>query len=362
MRLSAFLLAIITLLTAVAEGRLSWNSTLCDLGEILESDGKVACMFKAVNVGDSPVVILRARPSCGCLVSDYPRAAINPGDTAVVNAIFNPTGRIGEFVNFITVTTDASPHRTELKITGKVKGMEMTVNEQYPVAAGSLKLNAGSIPFGCVVEGSKARATIEAYNDSDVPVKYYVKNAPRWVKISPGKATVKPHSVQIIQVEMNTGKCGERGYVEGAFSLLAEPVKHTTGALAGIKKIDVMAVVQDDFAAWSADEMKNAPAMQVAADRMVFADMVSDFPVTKKLTITNRGNDELKIYGVRPAEECIEVKILKKSIAKGDTSDIEITVYPDKVKDNILNTSIIIYCNDPYSSSRMVRIVGNLKL
>ena len=134
MRVLAFLIFIMSLSTAVGAGKLSWLGTSCDLGEILESNGKVLYAFRAVNLGDSPVVILRARPSCGCLVSDYPRQAIEPGDTAVVNVIFNPTGYIGEFVNFVTVTTDAAPHRTELRIKGKVIGLEMTINEQYPIA------------------------------------------------------------------------------------------------------------------------------------------------------------------------------------------------------------------------------------
>lgn len=363
MRVLAFLIFIMSLSTAVGAGKLSWLGTSCDLGEILESNGKVLYAFRAVNLGDSPVVILRARPSCGCLVSDYPRQAIEPGDTAVVNVIFNPTGYIGEFVNFVAVTTDAAPHRTELRIKGKVIGLEMTINEQYPIAIGSLRINAGSVPFGKVVEGDKSRATIEVYNSSNCPMKYYVRNVPRWLKVRPSKTVVEPQSVGIISIELDAGKCNERGYIEGTFDMFAEPVKHGAGALAGIKKIDVMAVIEDDFSAWSKDEIKNAPKMQLDADRIVFADIDvhSSVPVTQRLSIINRGIMPLKIYGVRQAEDCIEVQNFKNEIEQGDTANIEVAIFPDKVKDKILNTSIMIYSNDPQSPSVLVRIVGNIK-
>lgn len=103
--------------------------------------------------------------------------------------------------------------------------------------------------------------------------------------------------------------------------------------------------------------------MQLDADRIVFADIDvhSSVPITQRLSIINRGIMPLKIYGVRQAEDCIEVQNFKNEIEQGDTANIEVAIFPDKVKDKILNTSIMIYSNDPQSPSVLVRIVGNIK-
>lgn len=349
--------------TAIAGGKLEWVETRHSVDEVMESHGRVTHIFKAINTGNDDVVINRVRASCGCSTAEYPRRPIAPGDTALVTVTFNPVGRVGNFTMFYTVLTDAEPHRTTLRLEGKVKAGEITVNEKYPVGTGSLKLNASSVPFGEMTAGEKQTATIEAYNDSDVPMLLYTEDIPKGLKVSPHKTTVQPRTVTVIKVSLNTEILQLRGYTETNFTLFAEPQETGTGALAGIRHINVMATVHDDFSSWNDEQKRNAPELALNTDRLVFADMdtLSNVCNKKQFVIKNHGNNNLKIYGIHPIDDCITVNLHKKTLGKDETTSVDVTVLPSKTDDNILNTYIIIYCNDPLHYKQMVRIVGNKK-
>ncbi len=366
-RIMRIVLSIIAMLcapaVAVAGGRVDWLGTKHDFGEILESEGKVTHRFMFVNTGDDDVAIVNVRPSCGCSVSDYPRRAIAPGDTAVITATFNPVARVGDFSVFFTVLTNCAPQRTVLELCGRVKANEMTVNEQYPVAVGSLKLNAGSVPFGDITEGYDPIATIEAYNDSDVPMKFYVDGVPEYVEVSPRQDVVAPRGTCYIRVKFATGRCDSKGYVADVFNMFAEPLEYNTSALAGIRRIDVMATIFDDFASWSDKQQANAPEIAFDADRLVYADLdtLSQVPVTRRLTIANRGNDPLRVYGIHSGDRYVSVGQFGKVLKSGESTTVDIAVEPSKINEKILNTIITIYCNDPRRAKSVVRVVGNLK-
>lgn len=347
----------------VAGGNIEWIETQHSFGDILESDGKVAHRFLMVNTGDDDVVIKHVRPSCGCSATDYPRRPISPGDTAAITATFNPAGRPGDFDTFFTVITNTQPDRTVLKLSGRVIANAPTVNEQYPVSVGSLKLNAASVPFGEISENETPRATTEAYNDSDVPLKIYTDGNPDYVGISIGSDTIAPHGLMPITVTFDARKCNRRGLVETDFSLFAEPVSPTSSALAGIKRISVMATVLDDFAGWSEKQLANAPVLHLDTDRVAFADIdtLAGKTLTRQLAISNAGNDTLRIYGIRPAERYIDIGPFKSDLGKGESTTVGITIFPDKITEDIINTYIIIYCNDPRQAIMAVRIVGNKK-
>ncbi len=92
-----------------------------DFGIIYERDGDAECTFKFVNVGKTPLVIIRASASCGCTVPTYPERPIAAGDTAELTVVYKTMGRPGEFAKNIFVYTNTKPDRTVLQIKGVVQ-------------------------------------------------------------------------------------------------------------------------------------------------------------------------------------------------------------------------------------------------
>lgn len=95
-------------------------------------------VFNFTNVGDEPLIISRAKGSCGCTVPKYPQDPILPGETAKIEVRYD-TNRIGPFQKTVTLTTnEANPTHT-LKIKGKVN--KKPTEESVPASTGGFGNN-----------------------------------------------------------------------------------------------------------------------------------------------------------------------------------------------------------------------------
>lgn len=77
--------------------------------------------FKFKNVGKEPLILTNVSASCGCTTPEWPKEPIKPGQTAVIKAVYNSTGRPGTFVKNITVQSNAKTAMKMLTIKGNVE-------------------------------------------------------------------------------------------------------------------------------------------------------------------------------------------------------------------------------------------------
>jgi hypothetical protein len=90
-------------------------------------------VFKFTNVGDEPLIISKAKGSCGCTVPKYPQDPILPGETADIEVRYD-TNRIGPFQKTVTLTTNEAEPTHILKIKGKVE--KKPTEESVPSSTG----------------------------------------------------------------------------------------------------------------------------------------------------------------------------------------------------------------------------------
>ncbi|MBL7836911.1 MAG: DUF1573 domain-containing protein [Bacteroidetes bacterium] len=83
---------------------IEWKKTTHDFGEIIEGT-KAKYTFTFVNKGTAPIIINTATASCGCTVPSFSKEPVAPGATGSVTAIFDSTGKLGNFTKSITVVT-----------------------------------------------------------------------------------------------------------------------------------------------------------------------------------------------------------------------------------------------------------------
>ncbi|WP_192820737.1 DUF1573 domain-containing protein [Rufibacter sp. LB8] len=77
-----------------------------DFGNIKQGD-VVEHTFTFTNNGSQPLVIKNVRTTCGCTATDYPKTAIQPGQTASLTARFNSAGKKGPQNKVITIDSNA---------------------------------------------------------------------------------------------------------------------------------------------------------------------------------------------------------------------------------------------------------------
>ena len=104
---------------AFAQGKVTFEKTVHNFGDIKEQDGPAEITFEFTNTGNAPVTLTKVKASCGCTTPTWTKEAVAPGKTGVVKASYNPRNRPGKFNKTVTVNTDGTPNAIYLKINGK---------------------------------------------------------------------------------------------------------------------------------------------------------------------------------------------------------------------------------------------------
>jgi hypothetical protein len=90
-----------------------------DFGQVTEGD-LVEGSFKVTNKGKVDLIITSAKATCGCTVPEWPKEAINPGETGEIKFTFNSNGRLGKQSKSITLQTNSEKVTETVRITGMV--------------------------------------------------------------------------------------------------------------------------------------------------------------------------------------------------------------------------------------------------
>ncbi len=81
--------------------------------------------FTVTNIGNEPLIIEQANPTCGCTISDYTKEPIAPGKTGVINATYNAAAN-GHFEKHLTVKFAGVDEMKSITFTGDVIPAEQT--------------------------------------------------------------------------------------------------------------------------------------------------------------------------------------------------------------------------------------------
>lgn len=340
----------------------TWLERVHDFGVILEQDGKVHCMMRVVNTGTEPLIIVKAQAGCGCTAIQFPQEPIQPGDTATVGITYNPSGRPGQFTKQVLVTTNTMPQRTIVEISGNVIPSDATLDEQYPVRAGSLRISQSIIPFGELVKGKNKTLYLSAYNASTDTVMVTVMGFKPHLRLAVVPDTVPPARVTALTVHYLSDKAPLWGLNTDTVMIFCRSLRHRpTDGPVGMAEIQVMAQVIEDFDALSDKDRNDAPVISVdCGDRIDLGTITKQGErVTRTFTITNRGKRPLAIRRLWvPDGEGITVTANRTEIKRGKSATVTVTVDTSRQQGDLLNVPLTVMTNDPVTPRLTIRLVG----
>ncbi|MCX6240108.1 MAG: DUF1573 domain-containing protein [Bacteroidia bacterium] len=97
-----------------APGKIVFDKEIHNFGTL--KDGEiVSYSFVFRNTGGSPFNIIKADKSCGCIDIKYSTSKILPGESSVIEIVFNTAGEWGNQIKSVTIETSDSEQR-ELQI------------------------------------------------------------------------------------------------------------------------------------------------------------------------------------------------------------------------------------------------------
>ena len=108
-----------TYASAQKQAEIKFDKKTHNFGTFSEKNAVQKCTFTFTNVGDAPLVINQAVPSCGCTAPQYPKNPIAPGDKGTIVVVYDGRGKIpGHFKKSITVRTNGATEMTRLYVEG----------------------------------------------------------------------------------------------------------------------------------------------------------------------------------------------------------------------------------------------------
>jgi len=99
---------------------MTFEKEIIDLGEFMQYDDPSSkCEFLFTNTGKEPLIISKAKGSCGCTVPEWPKEPIMSGESGVIKVNYDEK-RVGSFNKSITINSNAKNATQILKIKGKI--------------------------------------------------------------------------------------------------------------------------------------------------------------------------------------------------------------------------------------------------
>lgn len=321
------------------QARVEWLSATHDFGAFSEDAGPATAVFRGVNTGNEPLVIVGARANCGCTTPRYDLTAVAPGDTVSLQVAYDPAGRPGRFSKKIYVDTNTDPARSTLTIKGVVIGAAATVGQRFPVDMGPLKLSKPTALLGMAKKGHVKSVFLTGYNQSADTIAPQVTDAPRWLSVKAAPQAVGPGE----QVSLSFFVSPDRTPLYG---LVTDTVTVTPVPGGQSYRLPVAVTINEDFDALTDAQLAKSPAATLSATLL-------NLDQAATLTLRNDGKTPLTVRRLYTTDPGLTVTAKDTKIKPGKHTVITVTANAD----GPVNAKVILITNDPLNPTQTIRVV-----
>ncbi|WP_425392392.1 DUF1573 domain-containing protein [Ekhidna sp.] len=345
-------ISLLFFLNLTGQPKLSFEVTDHDFGNILEEAGPVEYTFNFVNNGETPIKITGVKASCGCTTPGWTREEVMPGDSGFVKAKYNPRNRPGRFRKSLRISTNDPSSSTTLYIGGFVKPKPKTPEEEYPIIAGSLRLKYRGLNIGKVTTEKPIVKTFDVFNYTDSTVSLQEEDilVPDHIQIALLPDSLSRREFGELKIIYDPKAKSDYGYVSDNIQLSPN----------GDQGLSVIAVIEEYFPEMTAEELDNAPKLELPERSYDFGKATAGVMVEKEFELTNSGKDKLELRAIKSNCGCLTYEIKKKGIKKGKSQTLKVFFDTSEMRGNQYK-SITLYSNDPVAPTQIITIKGKVE-
>jgi hypothetical protein len=271
---------------------------------------------------------------------------------------FNPAGRIGRFEKKVYVETNTRDSRSILTLGGVIIGSPETLAQRFPYDFGRLRLSNRIVPLGEVYKGRTKSIFVDLYNSSLDTLRPKAIDMPEYLEADMSPEILPPGQQGTLVLYVRSNKCSQWGLVEGKVTLVDDHINPSDTI-----NLTTVLTVNEDFSKLSEDEFAKSAHASLSSDALDFGtiDTTSSELITRTFTIKNTGKNKLAIRRIYTDTEGVEIYYNPKDIKSGNTSDVTVTVAPNQLQGEMLNSRISVITNDADNPTQSIRIVGDFK-
>jgi hypothetical protein len=347
------LVLLLTGATLAAQPVVKFDQTTHDFGTISEDAGAVHD-FTFTNTGSSPLIIRNVTTSCGCTTPEWTKQPVAPGAKGSIKVKYDTKGRPGAIDKTITVSTNAKPAQTVLRIIGEVTATDRAPAEAYRFPMGALRLSDRHVDFGQMLSSEKPTLTVTAWNPSNETVSIAFANLPPYLSATITPSSLKKGEKAALRITYDAAKKNDWGFVSDQLSL---SLNGKTGAAF---RLTVTADIREDFSRLSAAQLQNAPAATVENATLNAGSVKQGEQKTVTFKLRNTGKGKLLVRKVESASQQVKVASAPKEIAAGATADLSVT-YTAGNSSGEQTRSLMLITNDPRNPALTLTVKAEVR-
>lgn len=275
----------------VYENTAQFDKTVHDFGNVLLSDGPLACSFTVKNVSSKPIAINNVTTSCGCTDVTWTREPLAPGKTGRISATFSNDQGPYPFDKTLTVSIAGVREQVVLRLRGTVHEKKKSLREMYPLQFGDFAMEQTDIKLGNLTQGGVKSDAAFVANIGKRPVKVEFKDVSEFLEIGVSPNPIPPGQTAKISYSVTASRT-----MWGKNYYYATPV--VDGKPYAKDAIGIWAVTKEDFSSMSKEEKAKGALPKFRSSSFSF-DVISPGKVVEaEYDLVNEGKSDLVIYKV----------------------------------------------------------------
>jgi hypothetical protein len=347
------LMGAVSLFAQTQSAKITFTEESFDFGTINEEKGPVTHEFSFTNTGAQPVIIQGVKASCGCTTPDWTKDPVLPGKKGVVKATYNPAGRPGPFNKSITVTSNAENATVVLIIKGSVTPKPRTIEDDYPMQIGGIRLKTNHLAFIKVFNHQIKTDSVQIVNTSTENIKLTFSSIPEHLAVKAVPAELKPNQKGNIVVTYDGNKQKEWGFVMDRIDIALN------GKSDPNNRLSVSATIEEDFSQLTPEQKAKAPKANFKTKDFDFGTCNEGDIKNFDFELANDGKSDLIIRKVKASCGCTAVNPTDMVIKPGKTTTIK-TSFNSSGKPGKQNKTVTVITNDPDNANVTLRISGDV--
>ncbi|MCC5939165.1 MAG: DUF1573 domain-containing protein [Lunatimonas sp.] len=334
---------------------LEWETKSINLGSILEEQGTVTAQYTFTNRSGRKLIIEEIMTDCGCTTADYTQDTLANEEKGQITVAFDPRSRGGSFSKSILVKVDDDPNMDTLVLEGFNVPFPTEAAKAYPIEKAGLGFRLPVIHMGNVYTNEPKVKQLDFFNFRDYPIQLsQIQDAlPKHIQVRLNPAVVTAKTRGILEVSYSGEELGDLGFFEEdiQFTVLSDEKEALTFKL--------IANVFEYFAPTPLSEINQVPRLEIREMEVDLAKIDSKVPISRMITLQNKGQQDLHIRKVTANCDCVSILIPTNSISPGGRTDITVTFDP-KDRKGIDHKAITIFSNDPVQPAQTVMVKSRI--
>ncbi len=309
-------------------GRVRFDRTIHDFGDIMISEGDKKCTFTLTNIGNKPIAIQSVITSCGCTDPTWTKKPIMPKEKGEISIVFKNDQGPYPFDKSITVYISDISKPIILRIKGVAHEKKKSLRELYPFAIGALGFREESKDAGYLEQGLALSDSFQVANISKKKISVEFINLDNGLTLAITPNPIAAGSKATLSYSIDSKKTTSPRWGNNTFTASIK-----VNGVTQQGKVRIQTMIKENFSGYTEEQRRNGSLPQLNTSSYTLGEYKSGEVKKFSFVCKNIGKEKLIFYKMESKEGGDAMSFdYPKEILPGKEGKIEVTINTSKLK------------------------------